>query len=180
MENIITQLHEDHGHWTRILAVIDAEIAKLMADETPDFEILEDAMRYMTYYPDVVHHPKEDALFDKLKSRDPEISEVVEKVRREHVSLAEKSQQFFEIVKKTNSNEFSSKYEMIEKGRDYVRTLRTHVNQEEGGLFKAAVRLLNEDDLNEVQAAYDAYHDPLFGAEVEEKYRELYDYITRS
>ena len=177
MANIIDQIHRDHQHWARLLAVIDSEIAKLMADEKPNLLVLSNAMQYMTYYPDIVHHPKEDALFERLKLCDPDSTDVVEAVRREHLTLLEKGQGFFETIKQTGKDG-SFKEELVTKGRDYVSALRVHMNQEEDDLLKRARKLLSDDDLKQVQDVYEAYHDPLFGNKVEKKYHELYSYIV--
>ena len=157
---------------------IDSEIAKLMADEKPNLLMLSNAMRYMTFYPDIAHHPKEDALFNRLKQRDPDTSDVVEKMRQEHLSLLEKGQKFFDAIKQAGKDGFFEE-ELVTKGKDYVSTLRVHMNQEEGDLLKRARKLLDEEDLKEVQDAYEEFHDPLFGEEVEGKYRELYNYIIK-
>ena len=110
MGNIIEQIHEDHKHWARLLAIIDAEIAKLMAEEKTNFSILANAMRYMTYYPDIVHHPKEDALFDRLKLRDPSAKDIIDHVRHEHLALAEKSRKFFNALKQVDNDDFVPKH----------------------------------------------------------------------
>lgn len=178
MANIIEQIHKDHQHWARLLAVIDSELAKLMAEQSPNLLMLANAMRYMTYYPDIVHHPKEDALFERLILRDPGASEIVEHIRREHLSLLEKGQAFFDAVKQAG-RDGSFEEDIVARGRDYVSALRVHMNQEEGDLLKRARRLLSDDDLKQVQNAYETYHDPLFGDKVERKYHELYTYIVK-
>ena len=178
MANIIDQIHQDHKYWARLLAVIDSELTKIMSEEKPNLLVLSNAMRYMTYYPDIVHHPKEDALFDRLKLCDPDSSDVVESIRREHLSLLEKGQEFFDAIKQAGKDG-TFEEELVTKGRDYVSALRVHMNQEEGDLLKRARKLLHEDDLKKVQDAYEEFHDPLFGEEVEGKYRELYNYIIK-
>jgi len=177
MGNIIDQIHQDHIHMARVLDLLDDEIDKLLRGGLPDCLILEHAMRYMVSYPDQIHHPKEDALFRRLIERDPSVTGTVEDLAHEHELLAQKGEEFYDLIRAAGSGDFVSREEMISKGTDYVKTLRAHMNTEEGDVLKKARASLSKEDLAEAGAEVDSIHDPLFGEVVDKQYKELYNYI---
>ena len=48
---------------TRVLNLLEQVGESARAGEDPDFELVDEIMRYMTIYPDAVHHPKEDIVY---------------------------------------------------------------------------------------------------------------------
>ena len=178
MANVIEQLHVDHVNMARLLDFIDEEIDKLIDGKQPDFLMLEHAMRYMISYPDVFHHPREEALFALLVERDPEARQAVTATTREHQRLHDKGEQFYGLVREAESAGFVRRDEVIAKGTDYVQTLRNHMDREEGDLLRRARRCLTEEDLATVADAVETRHDPLFGDTVAHSYADLYHFIV--
>ena len=57
---LLSELREDHRNMALVLNVLESTIETAATGEDPDFELIDEIMRYMTIYPDAVHHPKED------------------------------------------------------------------------------------------------------------------------
>lgn len=167
-------IHQDHVNLTRILDLVEKEIDRARREEMPDLELLEDAMRYMVNYSDLMHHPMEDSMFALLTEKEPEVSERVDELRREHARLADLSGAFLEIVKAAQSGEFILRKEVVERGAEYVATLRAHMNTEEADLLKRARASLSEQDLEAIAEQYSGIRDPLLDESLREQYGNLY------
>ncbi len=77
-------LRGDHRNMALLLDLLDAEIDRLADSEEPDYDLVRDIMLYVTEYPDVVHHPKEDIVYRHLQSLRPEIRTDLERVETDH------------------------------------------------------------------------------------------------
>lgn len=174
MSNAVEQIHQDHVNVSRILDLIEAEIDSARKERMPNLELLEDAMRYMINYSDMVHHPKEDAMFAKLAENEPDVADQADVLREEHETLARLSSEFLEIVKAAEYGEFVLRQQVIERGAEYVDTLRSHMDAEEVGLLKRARASLSARDLEEIDAAYASMRDPLMEDSLKEEYSALY------
>lgn len=174
MSNLVEQIHADHVNMSRILDLIEREVDRARAEQTPDLELLEDAMRYMTNYSDMVHHPKEDSMFAKLIQKEPGVAGEVDVLSEEHETLARLSSEFLEIVKAAEYSDFVLREDVIKRGSEYVETLRSHMDAEEVGLLKRARASLTSEDLEEINAEYAASHDPLMAESLKAEYAALY------
>jgi hemerythrin-like domain-containing protein len=174
MSNLVEQIHEDHVNVSRILDLIEQEVDRARNEEMPDLELLEDAMRYMTNYSDLVHHPKEDSMFEKLIVKEPDVANEVAVLREEHETLARLSTEFLEIVKAAEYGDFVLRDDVIKRGSEYVDMLRSHMDAEEVGLLKRARASLTSADLEKIDAEYASAHDPLMEKSLEQEYGALY------
>lgn len=174
MSNLVEQIHHDHVNVAKILDLIEKEVDRARNEQMPNLDLLEDAMRYMINYSDLVHHPKEDAMFARLMDKEPDVADQVQVLREEHETLARLSADFLEIVKAAESGEFIRREEVIKRGVEYVETLRSHMDAEEVGLLKRARASLTADDLEEIDAAYASARDPLMEDSLKQEYAALY------
>src|SRR6202051_3979827 len=71
MPELIEILREDHRNIETLLLVLERELDIFDRAEQPDYEVVQAIIDYFRDYPDRCHHPKEDAVFAKLKTRDP-------------------------------------------------------------------------------------------------------------
>ena len=62
--------HADHVNFGRLLNLLEGQLQLLHDDGSPDYELMLDIMYYMTHYSDLLHHPKEDIVFARIKARD--------------------------------------------------------------------------------------------------------------
>lgn len=177
MESAIDQIHQGHINISKILNIMDRELVELDQGNIPNFDILEDSMRYMVNYADLIHHSKEDAVFALLVSRLPEVEIEIAEIKDQHLTLARMSNHFYEIVKEASVGEVL-RTGFRKKGVDYIETLRAHMNIEESSLLKKAKSVFSEEDLFQIYKDYESFRDPLLGDSIEKKYRNLYSYIT--
>lgn len=174
MLNLVEQIHADHVNMSRILDVIEQEVDRARDEEMPDLELLEDAMRYMTNYSDLVHHPKEDSMFAKLLQKEPDVAGEVDVLQQEHETLTRLGGEFLEIIKAAEFGDFVLRNDVIKRGTEYVEMLRSHMDAEEVGLIKRARAALTSEDLEKINAEYASAHDPLMEDSLRSEYAALY------
>lgn len=179
MADIIQQLQKDHLNAARLLDLLEVQIGTLHDGENPDYLLMLDVMRYMTHYPDLFHHPREDVVFKKLKQRDASARPIVDSLVEEHKALVEKGLQFYECLYTVVSEVTVPRETLESQGRDYIAFLRSHMDKEEGEVFPLAAKILREKDWAEIDTAMELEEDPVFGKVVEEEYRALYDLLTQ-
>src|SRR5678816_3461811 len=79
--------HAEHVNFATLLELGLEEIERFSRGKAPDYELMLDIMFYMTHYPDVLHHPKEDLAFARIAARDPSVRAVVDVLAHEHALL---------------------------------------------------------------------------------------------
>ena len=70
MNTTLATWHTDHANFARLLDLLEAQLDLFHRGETPHYELMLDIMFYMTHYPDVLHHPKEDMAFTRIRERE--------------------------------------------------------------------------------------------------------------
>ncbi len=68
---IIELLSREHRNIERLLGVLERELELFERGERPDYEVVRAIISYFEVYPEVYHHPQEDLVFARLKTRDP-------------------------------------------------------------------------------------------------------------
>ena len=173
VEQLMNGLRGDHRNMALLLDLLDTEIDKLAASEEPDYGLVRDIMLYVTEYPDVVHHPKEDIVFRHLKSLRPEIRTDLERVETDHQYLEESGLKLKNDMEAISNGAKLDRNELIEKFHHYMEQLREHMYWEETELFSLADELQLYGDWSEVVLKNNEISDPVFGSRVERKYRRL-------
>ncbi len=179
MSEIIRQLHIDHANVSKLLDVLEQEIELFHDEGTPDYALMSDTMHYMVNYPDLIHHPTEDLIFEKLKDCDPDTSAEVDRLVAEHKVLADKSAQLLESLRCIeNETTIVSREAMTTQCVDYISMLRKHMSTEEGQAFPRVNEILSDKDWQEIGTAIRIQEDLVFGKIVAEEYHTLYDRLV--
>ena len=178
MSTIIQRLQRDHVNLARLLDVLEGQLATFHDGGSPDYDVIEDAMHYMTHYPDQTHHPLEDAVFERLIRRDPEAAGLVEALHGEHRILFDMGAQFLRTLEAALSESLFEREALDSEARAYVAFHRAHVQREEAQAFPRALKSLDETDWAALEAVNPPQVDPLFGETVAEEYRDLADEIA--
>ncbi len=180
MATIMEQLETDHRNVAMMMNVLEAQLDVMHEMDNADFELMHGVMHYMTHYPDRVHHPMEDLMFDRIKTDDPEVIASIEGLRREHVGLLEKGKAFRDTLRGVVDGAMVERDALEAQGRDYVEFMRHHMTRENEQVFPAATRSLSDEDWAAVASAFESQVDPVFGPIVAEHYRTLLEYIREN
>ena len=179
MPETLDQLRLDHRNVAELLGVLERELDAVTAIGDPDFALMGEVMRYMTFYPDHTHHPKEDLLFGRLLERRPEEAGEVAALRAEHEELRVLGSRFHDDLQRVIDGGLVEREALDAAGRAYVDLLRRHMERENVGVLPLAERHLLPEDWVVVERAFAGRQDPVFGPIVDESYRELLAAIRR-
>ena len=146
-------------------------------DETADFELMQEIMRYMTLYPDMTHHPKEDLVYAAMKSARPDLAEGLEAVDGDHRDIAAFSKRLLADIRAVVAGAYVTRERVIGDAQEYVTRLRKHMAWEEDDLFARAESIVDE---LEVDTSHLDASDPLFGAQGDGSFSFLLETVRRA
>ena len=146
-------------------------------DETADFELMQEIMRYMTLYPDTIHHPKEDLVYAAMQSQRPELAQGLEAVDDDHRDIADFSRRLLDDIQAVVAGEYVTRERVIRDAQQYVTRLRKHMAWEEEDLFTRAESMADELD---VDATSLEASDPLFGSEKDPSFSGLMQSVDQA
>jgi hypothetical protein len=87
MPTTLALWHAEHVNFARLLNVLDGQLVLFHGGKVPDYELMLNIMFYMTHYSDVLHHPKEDLVFAKIREREMGVAATVDKLAAQHARL---------------------------------------------------------------------------------------------
>jgi len=158
-----------------VLNVLESTVEIAATGEDPDFELVDEIMRYMTVYPDAVHHPKEDIIYAELKQQRPELADGLDDVPEDHAEIAILGKTLREEVEAIVAGAAVRREHFIRDALMYVGRLRRHMNWEEEDLFTRIATMIGEDPHAVDVGDLLRIKDPVFELEVEAGFRRLID-----
>ncbi len=170
---LMKELREDHRNMSVVLELLDTLVEQMDAGKDPDFELFDEIMRYMTVYPDAVHHPKEDVVYEQLRQARPDLAEDLDHVPDDHSDIAHLGSLLRDEVEAVNAGAAVRREKMIEDTSAYVRRLRNHIQWEEEDLFKRIDKMLDADAQTVDVSQYEHIKDPVFELEIEAGFRRM-------
>ncbi len=179
MNDPIAKWHEEHVNFGRLLDLLEQQLDQFHTGEIPNYELMLDVMYYMTHFPDLLHHQREDLAFEKIKVREPAVVAVIDDLMRQHDLLRRDGTALVENLDDIINGSICSRESVEGAGRAYLECFRGHMSVEEQAVFPAARRVLSAKDWDEITAAIEHLEDPLFGGAVTQRYAALHDQISR-
>jgi hemerythrin-like domain-containing protein len=179
MHKTLALWHADHVNFSRLLNVLEVELQLFHEGGSPQYDLLLDIMYYMTHYPDVVHHPKEDLVFARIKERDREAAAKVDELTHQHAHLKRLGEQLVRDLDDIVNGTIASREQVEADARDYVANFRRHMRVEEHDILPLAAKLLQDRDWAAIGEVIRHIDDPLFGSSAEKRYAALRRQIAR-
>jgi hemerythrin-like domain-containing protein len=174
---VLNRLHKEHADLTRLLDLLDQQLALFAAGKPADYDMIGAILQYCLEYPDAVHHPKEDLIYGVLRSRDPVLAAEVGDLEEEHRDLAELTRSLAELIERALAEEPVGRDQVRDLTRDFIRRYRHHIAREELHVFPAARQVLSDPDWAEIDGKLGDKDDPLFGEVVADYFHALRDDI---
>ena len=168
---VLAELRQDHRNMAILLNLLQQEVDHVAHEnESADFELMQDIMRYMTVYPDTTHHPKEDLIYAGMREKRPDLAQGLEAVEGDHRDIADFSQRLLADIKAVVAGTYVTRERVISDAKEYVNRLRKHMAWEEGDLFSRAESMVDELDIDTSRLADP---DPLFGPQGDSSFETL-------
>jgi hemerythrin-like domain-containing protein len=176
----IQKIRDEHRSISAVLHALkqlarDAQDARVK----PEFAVFRAMIHYIDEFPEVLHHPKEDAfLFPPLVARVPGMKGIVEHLKREHkegarlVRELERALVFFEDSWPAGAEEF------LAKVNAYADFHWRHMRMEEKEILPAAEKCFTVQDWAAIDEAFGVNADPVAGVR-EKDFQELFSRIVR-
>jgi len=179
MHDTLMLWHADHVNFGRLLNLLEDELGQVHDAAAPDYELMHDILFYMTHYSDLLHHPKEELMFARVKSRDASRRPTIDSLTLQHARLKEIGEGMVGVLDAVVNGSITPRERVEAATRTYIAELREHMRTEESEILPSAGRLLTDADWAEIDAAIAHVDDPLFGGHVHERYAGLRDAINR-
>ncbi|HTO83650.1 MAG TPA: hemerythrin domain-containing protein [Methylomirabilota bacterium] len=179
MVQIIDQLGRDHRNLRLLLDIVEEEMDAYREGCVPDFDLLRMVAEYTLHYPDLVHHPRENVIFERLRVRDPAAGEIIGTLGQEHKKLAELTRRFVGAVSNASRDVQLPREWLDAVAKEYVLANRLHMQIEEEHFFPRAMAYLTVDDWAGIDQRVARADDPVFGEKVEEAYLYLHERVLR-
>jgi hemerythrin-like domain-containing protein len=180
LAGLLAELRLDHKNMSVMLDLLENEANRLYGGEDGDYELMHDVMRYMTVYPDAVHHPKEDRVYAELKTARPDLSQGFDKIVVDHHELAELGTKLRNDVESIMSGTVLRRKVVIADALRYVQCLRDHMRWEERDLFIRVEEMIHDGHSMIMDSELHDKADPVFGPETEKRFGKLFDSIQQT
>jgi hemerythrin-like domain-containing protein len=134
---------------------------------------------YTLHYPDLVHHPKEDLVFERLVMRDPEAGAVVGDLVKDHRRLSELTRRFAAAISNAARDVELPREWLDSLTKEYLLANRMHMEMEEKHFLPRAMAMLTDEDWAAIDERVAHTDDPVFGKKVAATYLSLHERILK-
>jgi hemerythrin-like domain-containing protein len=180
MNDPVTMWHREHVRFTWLLDFLEQQIASFHAGEHPDYELMRDAVHYLQHYANRFHHPRADVAFAKIAERDPSARLTINRLLQEHRVIDVAGAALLKHLEDILEDTVVERSSVEAAAATYFVYYRHHLATEEAAVLPRAAKLLTPDDWAEVAASIPDGPDPLFGDDINARYRDLHMQIARA
>lgn len=180
MFDVVARWHGEHANFSRLLDVLERQLAAFQDDERPDFELMGSIVAYLREFPDRYHHPREDVAFGRLLTRDPDLRLPINRLLQEHRAIAAAGDDLLSRLSDAVAGMMVSRAAVESAVALYTAYFRHHIATEERVILPRATRLLTAEDWSVIERSVPAAPDPLFGDAPDERYRSLREQLSAS
>ncbi len=177
MPRAIMILQQEHKSLAKLLVLMRRLANELDDGRFPDIELLQEIGEYLSGYPELCHHPKEDLIFQRLQEIHPEILMPELDLPSEHRQLSGLIESYVLSLRDYGGNATGNA--LAGTMRELVDSYEHHMLMEEQLFFPISISKLASDDWAAIGYAVSEQDDPLFD-EASTKYARLRDKIFRS
>ena len=170
MSYVIEVLRQEHCNIEKLLRVLERELSVFDRGDRPDYEVVLAVINYFKDYPDSCHHPKEDMMVEKLKSRDPVRAATVGDLETEHREGAKRLRQVALAVERVLSDQDLLRQTVDDIIRDFISHERQHMATEERVVFPAALAALRPQDWADIALRLADRYDPFYQPGFEQRF----------
>lgn len=180
MSNTIDTWRRDHANFSRLLNLLERQVQLFLEAEAPNYDLMLDILYYMTHYPDLFHHPKEDLVTARARELEPGVGGAVDELMRQHVVLRESGAELLEQLQGIMDGVMLKRESVAAPATTYIAYFRSHMEKEEAEIFPLVQALLSEEDWAVIDKVAPSREDPLFGSgSIEQRYAGLHQQIVR-
>jgi len=141
---------------------------------------MRDAVHYLQHYANRFHHPREDVAFERMVARYPDKQVAIARLLQEHRVIDVAGAELLGYLESILKDTIVPREKIEAAAATYLVYYRHHLATEEAEILPLAADLLTPEDWAAVAAAVPAGPDPLFGDDINARYRDLYAQISHA
>lgn len=138
MIETLVGLQNDHRNLARLADLLDKRATGEQAPDTAGMALLTDAVFYLTHFPDVFHHPREDVLARWLNRQGALPDSVVRELAMQHGELATQGRDLLRDLESMVRGETETWAGLAPRIGAYAKALRLNLATEEERLLPVA------------------------------------------
>ena len=176
MRSAIAILRGEHASYSTLLKTLTGHLDRAVIHAfKPRLEDFSTSLNFIDTYLDHFHHPKEDEfLFLALRRHTTECDEVLRDLQFDHAQSASAMDEVNTALDRARSGGIAALHEFSEVLKRYTEAHLAHMDREETLVIPVACRLLVEEDWREIDRAFRANRDPLFGEKQRKTFAGLF------
>lgn len=171
--------HDEHVNIARLLDLLEAQVTAFHRGDHPNYDLMGDIVFYLRSFTDCVHHPREDVAFSRLAERERAAELLIKRLLQEHRVIAAAGEELSKRLEAAVEDVMIPRAAVETAAATYLVYYRNHLAAEEQELMPRAEKRLTKEDWAAVAAAVPGVPDPLFGSDVQARFRELRSQIDR-
>ena len=180
MHEALAHLQIDHRNMRQLLRILEEELQAHESRGSADFDLLKQILEYTLHYPNLIHHPREEALFRRLLERDPASKALVGDLTKEHEDLARLTHRFAAALHNVAHDVELPRALFGKLADEYISRSRQHMDAEEQKFFPRIMAVFSDEDWADFDGLVAKGYDPLFGTSIEKHYKSLHERILRT
>lgn len=174
MHPFLTKLHHDHVDLRGLLTLLRRKSLLTAEPSDPAMGLLVDALYYLTRFPDVLHHPLEDRIAERLHTKRALAPALLRELEEQHQRISALGLDLLRDLEGALREEWMSRELVATNIQLYVERLRHNMVFEELVLLPAAEQMLEPGDWEEIApGAMSLAPDPLFHDSVQDRFAQL-------
>lgn len=179
MADLMTAWRTEHIKFARLLDVLEEQVIAFRDGGDPDFGRMRDVVSYLRGYPDRYHHPLEDAVFERLVAREPELRLPINRLLQEHRAIAVAGEELLVRLNEMIGGAPAALAGVEAAAAVYLAYYQHHLATEEREILPRAARLLTPEDWEIVACAISPGADPLFAEVPDARFLALSALVAR-
>jgi hemerythrin-like domain-containing protein len=173
MTDLTALWHTEHANFSRLLDLLERQVAAFHRGEQPDYAVMHDIVAYLREAPDRYHHPREDVMLALLAQRDPTTQIPINRLLQEHRVIAVAGEELRSCLEEVIAGAVVPRAHLEAAAAVYLTYYRHHLGVQERDLMPRATQALTPQDWQTIANVIEPGPDPLFGANPDPRYREL-------
>ena len=173
MESILYKLHKDHVNFIKLLDFLKQQLAFLKECKDSDLELILDAIRYMKEYPDLIHHPLENVVFNYYLKHHKKVRKEVKELLHEHDEMPLLTEKLMEMLQAASSGLPQERSRLCGYLEQYITKQIEHMNHEEASVYPEIDSALSDQEWLDIDSELKDVEDPLFGKKIKKSYQAL-------
>lgn len=163
----------EHINYARLLDLLETQLAAFHGGERPNYDLMVDIVEYLRSFPDRFHHPREDVAFGLLVEREPGMLLLINRLLQEHRVIAIAGDELLSHLGEASVEAVFRREALEAAVATFLVYFRHHLSTEEREVMPRLAQILGPEDWAKIDAAVTEGPDPLFGKQVEARFREL-------